>query len=141
MNVLLDYINELNWLAVFVAAALAFLTSALWYSQSLFGKRWMKEVGLKMRDINKGNTNATLAVTFVLYLIGAAAVAILLDVLAIDGLVNGALLGALVGIAFVLTSKATSGIFEQKSILYMKIVIVGDIVALMVMGAVLGLLR
>ena len=140
MNVLFDYINELNWLAVVVAALFAFVTSAVWYSQSLFGKKWMKEVGLKQRDLKKSNMNTMMGVSLALYLLIAAAMAVLLNVLVVEGLVNGALLGALVGIAFVLTTKVTSGLFEKKSLGYMEIVIAGDIVVLAVIGATLGAL-
>lgn len=48
-------ISTLNWLAVVVAAALAFVLGDLWYSPLLFGKAWMRENNLSEEDLKKGS--------------------------------------------------------------------------------------
>lgn len=53
MEVLLDHISTLNWLAVVVATLLAFAVGAVWYTPALFGKAWMKSIGLKESDTKK----------------------------------------------------------------------------------------
>ena len=42
MEVLMDYVEQLNWVAVLVSAAAAFAVGAIWFSQAVFGKAWMK---------------------------------------------------------------------------------------------------
>ena len=38
--------QNLNWLAIIVAAVSAFILGGLWYSPLMFAKRWMKETGI-----------------------------------------------------------------------------------------------
>lgn len=55
MDVLIDYVKQLNWLAVVLAAAAAFVVGFIWYSRGVFGKAWMKSAGLKEKDISSGD--------------------------------------------------------------------------------------
>lgn len=50
---------ETNWIAVFVAAASAMVIGFIWYGP-LFGKTWMKLVGLSKSDIDKDAKNMPL---------------------------------------------------------------------------------
>ena len=43
-------IYSVNWLAVLVGAIAAYALGALWYSPKMFGKKWMKSVGLDEND-------------------------------------------------------------------------------------------
>ncbi|MBL4694183.1 DUF1761 domain-containing protein [Candidatus Gracilibacteria bacterium] len=48
---------EVNYLALLVASAAAFVAGALWYSPMLFGKAWMKETGITAADAKKNCKN------------------------------------------------------------------------------------
>lgn len=47
--------TQLNYLAIFITAALAMVIGALWFSELLFGKLWMVLVGKKMEDLQKSS--------------------------------------------------------------------------------------
>lgn len=141
MDVLIDYLNQLNWVAVLAAAVASFATGAIWYSQAVFGKQWMKGAGLSKKDVENPDMVKTMGGGAVTVLLTSVALAVVFDVLALTGLVNGALLGALVALGFIVTNKVMHNLFEMKSNNYILITAAGDVVALAVMGAVLGLLR
>lgn len=141
MDVLMDYVNQLNWVAVIVAAVAAFAAGAVWYSNGVFGKRWQKGAGLSDKDLKSASMGKSMGGGFVVTLISAVALAVTFDVLALEGAVDGALLGALVALGFVVTNKVMHSLFELKSNDYILVTGAGDVVALAVMGAVLGLLR
>ena len=44
MEVFIDYLNEVNWIAVLVAAFAAFFVGSIWYMKQTFGKRWQKRL-------------------------------------------------------------------------------------------------
>lgn len=141
MEVLMDYVSELNWLAVLAGTVAAFVVGAVWYSQAVFGKQWMKGAGLTEKETKNADMVTPMVGGVVTTLISTIGLAVLFDVLALEGVLNGALLGAMVAVAFVVTNKVMHNLFEQKPSDYMLITISGDIVALAVAGAVLALLR
>lgn len=139
MDVLMDYVQDLNWVAVVVAALAAFAVGAVWYSEGVFGKAWMKAAGLKKEDAKKGNMPLIMGVSLVTVVVTSTALAVLFDVLALEGVVNGALLGALAAVGFIVSNKTMHSLFEQKPNDYLWITGLGDVVSLAVMGGVLGL--
>ncbi len=141
MDVLIDYLNQLNWLAVLAGAVAAFATGALWYSKALFLEPWMKGAKLTKKDVENPNMLKTMGGGFVSVFVSAVALAIVYDVLALDGVVDGLLLGVLVALGFVVSNKLMHTLFEMKPNSYILVTSAGDVVALGVMGAVLGLLR
>jgi hypothetical protein len=48
-------IQNLNWLAIIVAAISTFILGGLWYSPLMFVKRWMKETGITEEDTKHTN--------------------------------------------------------------------------------------
>jgi hypothetical protein len=141
MDVLMDYVNQLNWVAVLAAAAASFAVGAIWYSQAVFGKQWMKGAGLSQKDVQNPDMVKTMGGGAVTTLLTAVALAVVFDVLALEGVVDGALLGGLAALGFIVTNKVMHTLFENKSTEYILITTVGDVVSLAVMGGVLGLLR
>jgi hypothetical protein len=49
---------DINWLAVIVAAAINMIVGALWYSNRLVAREWMKLVGKKAEDMDKMRSQA-----------------------------------------------------------------------------------
>ena len=50
----------LGWLGIVIAAAFSFLFGMLWYGP-LFGKNWMKLVGIKKEDMKMENPGLTMS--------------------------------------------------------------------------------
>ncbi|MFA9201967.1 MAG: DUF1761 domain-containing protein [Candidatus Nanopelagicaceae bacterium] len=100
MQVLLDYINELNWLAVVVASMAAFASGAVWYAEPVFGKIWMKMVGLTRKDTEKANMPKTMGLSFLATIVSAMAIGVLVQVLDLSTALQGASLGIMVAVGW-----------------------------------------
>jgi hypothetical protein len=70
--------EQINILAVIVAAASAFLLGGLWYSPLLFGKIWAREAGISLDQPKITPTPILFAVSFLFSLIAAAVFALFL---------------------------------------------------------------
>lgn len=142
MDVLVDYLEQLNWVAVLLAGVACFAVNAVWYSKLALGKPWQKAVGLKDKDLkNNKNMNVVLLTAAITIAISTAALAVLIDVLHLSGFTNGAMLGALVAGGFLVTNSGMHKLFEQRPATHFLVTAVGDVVALSVTGGVLALFR
>ena len=138
MEVLLDNISSLNWLAVIAATLVAFVVGAVWYTPALFGKAWMKATGLKESDLKKAGMAQPIILTLAGTLVTAVAMGVLLQVLALTSLWQGATFGILIALAFLATNKVMQAQFELRPLSYNVITTAADVVALGLMGAILA---
>ncbi len=138
MQVLFDYIYELNWIAIVIATAAGFAVNAAWYSDTLFGKQWKKSIGLKKKDEKKPGFELILVLSFITTLITSAGLAVLIDVLNVSGALNGVLLGVLVAFAFIVTTCGMHELFERRPFTHFAVTSVGNILTLAAIGAILA---
>jgi hypothetical protein len=127
----------INWLAVLVAGISAFLLGGVWYSRALFGKAWMKENGLSPEQIQKGNKGKIFGWAFVLSLVMAANLGMFLG----DPTYKwnaGLLYGFLTGV-WIFCGIAIVALFEQKSSRYIFINGGYMLLALTLMGGIIGI--
>ncbi len=128
--------STINWLAVLVAGISAFVIGGVWYSPALFGKAWMSENRLTTEDVQRGNKAKIFGWTLVLSLIMAANLAMFLNTPDID-LSKGIFYGFLTGV-WIFCGIAIVALFELKSARYIFINGGYMLVALTLMGAILG---
>lgn len=135
-------ISTINWLAVLVAGLSAFVVGGIWYSPGLFGKAWMKDSSLSEEDIKLGNKGKIFGFTALLSLVMAANLAMfLVDTPQMKTDVSwGATAGFLAGI-WAFCAIAIHSLFELKSWRYIFINGGYSVVALVLMGAIIGLWR
>lgn len=138
MDILLDYVYELNWLTVIVAACVGMLIGAAWYSDSLFGKPWLKATKLSKKDTEKPAVSVGLAIALFTLLLTAAAMGVLIAVLQLTSAQDGVLFGVLVATGFLVTNNGMHKLFEQRPFTLFAITAVGDILTLSAMGAILA---
>ncbi len=138
MEILFDYIYQINWFAVVVAAAVAMLINAAWYSPGLFGREFLKSAGLKKKDTTKPGVDVALVISFITLVITTAALAVLLDVLELRGAYNGMLLGVLVGFAFLVMNNGMHKLYEQRPFTLFIVTAVGDLLTMAAIGAILA---
>ena len=55
---------NINWLAVLAASVVGFAVGFLWYGP-LFGKAWLKSVGLSEEDTQNGHMGKIFGISFV----------------------------------------------------------------------------
>lgn len=139
----------INWLAVLVAGISAFVLGGVWYSPLLFGKAWMKENNFTENDVKKGNAAKIYGWSFLLSLIMAANLGMYLvdspstcpaDCAQRTDLAWGAAAGFLSGL-WPFCGLAMVCLFEQRSARYIFINGGFLLVALTLMGAIIGLWR
>lgn len=141
--------NSINWLAVLVAGISAFVLGGVWYSPALFGKAWMTENKLSVDDVKRGNMGKIFGWSFVLSLIMAANLGMFLT----DSPATcvgecatkvdvgwGTAAGFLAGV-WVFCGIAIVALFEHKTARYIFINGGYTVVALTLMGAIIGLWR
>lgn len=131
--------SNINWLAVLVAGISAFVIGGIWYSPGLFGKAWMKQNSLTEDDIKRSNKGRTFGWSFILILIMSVNLAMFLADPKTD-FVWGMAAGFLAGI-WVFCGIAVTSMFELRSWKYVFINGGYQIVALTIMGGIIGVWR
>ncbi len=104
---------EINWLAVFAAAASSFVLGGVWYS-ALFARQWQTAAGLSDEQIKSGNMALIFGGSFVLALVASASFAVFLGS-EIDPM-TGALYGLTAGLCWVTASFGINYLFERKNL-------------------------
>lgn len=128
--------NVINYWAILVSALSTFLIGGLWYSPAVFGKAWMRENGFTEEELKKGNMAKIFGLTFVLALIAAINLAMFLGPDVNIGM--GAFYGFLAGFGWVAMFIGTHYLFERKSFKLFLINAGYSVVALTVMGVIIG---
>ena len=111
-------IGSLNYLAIIVGIIINQALGAAWYSA--LGKPWMAGVGLTMEDLEamKGTARqwypyVVAAVSALVFTLGLALV---IQGMGAEDVVDGLILGLLAAIGFIATSYATTYSFEGRSL-------------------------
>jgi len=111
-----DFLSQVNWLALLVAAVAYFILGALWYSKALFGTRWAGLVKLDTTnpDLKKGMGGMMIS-TFVLILVICFGLeTLIVKINFARELTYGIKLGLLTGLAFATTAVSISYVYENK---------------------------
>ncbi|MEK6304534.1 MAG: DUF1761 domain-containing protein [Acidobacteriota bacterium] len=130
---------HINFLAVVVAAVVAFLIGGLWYSPLLFAKHWVKAHGYteeQVAEMQKGAAKAY-TVTLVCQFLIALAIAVLVGYIHMERCVQGLKLGLLIWAGFALPLGLMAHMFSQKRIGVLCIDTAYQLVYLVLMGAIL----
>jgi len=105
--------SQLNFLAILVAVIINQVLGAFWYSV-LFGKAWMKEVGINEKDINKKEATKGFILALVFAIIAFMVIALIIQYTGADSLSKGIIIGILLGI-LVAVPMATNYTYENRS--------------------------
>ncbi|MBK7871645.1 MAG: DUF1761 domain-containing protein [Saprospiraceae bacterium] len=132
--------STINWLAVIVAAISSFLIGGLWYSPMLFAKPWMKANGFTEEDLKGANMGKVFGLSFLWALVMSANLAMFLNDPKTDA-AFGAFAGFAAGFGWVAMGFFIVGLFERRSTGWMLINGAYMVVALTVMGLILGAWR
>ncbi|ANQ48012.1 DUF1761 domain-containing protein [Flammeovirga sp. MY04] len=130
--------ENINFLAVFVAAIAAFILGAIWYS-AIFGKAWQKELGFTDEYLQKANMPLVFGSSFVLMLITSFGLAMFNahSGQSLDATL-GAFHGLMVGLMFVGTSMGINYLYQRRSIKLWLIDAGYQILFLTIEGAIIG---
>ena len=131
---------KVNIWSVILAGFSYLILGALWYSPLLFGKQWMALNGFTDKDLktNKPMWMITL-LTFLSACVASFVISMVLGPRSSAGF--GAIIGASIAIFWVATSKLTSVLFENQPVRLYFLHASFDLVAFMLMGAIVGFWR
>ncbi|HNP55036.1 MAG TPA: DUF1761 domain-containing protein [Ferruginibacter sp.] len=112
-----SFLNNINWLAVFVAALAYFFLGAIWYSKLLFANRWIAllKIDVNAPDAKKGVAPIMIGSLICMFLISTG-LAILVDRMDLVGWQSGLKLGALTGVGFSAMSISINYLYEKKPV-------------------------
>jgi hypothetical protein len=127
---------DLNWVAIIVAAIIPMVLGALWYSPILFADPWMRAVGRTREEL--GDASLGYLLSAIAALVSAYVLARIVKWAEVDDLWNGALLGVFVWAGFVATVLAVTTFFAGRPRTLWLINAGYQLVALVLMGALLG---
>jgi len=131
----MDPAPAINWLAVFAAAASAFIIGGLWYGP-LFGKAWMHANGYTEEDLAKRSMPLVFGISFLLML--AAAVNLAMFIGPEATLAFATMAGLAAGLGWVATFLGVIYLFEKRPAALWLVNGGYSVVALTAMGAILG---
>jgi len=127
--------ENINWLSVIVAAISSFFIGGIWYGP-IFGKSWMTDFGFTEEDLKKRGIPKTFGLSLLLSFIAALVLEFFIG--ADTDLIFGAMAGFFAGFGWVATFLGILYLFEMKSYQAYLINAGYCIVALTVMGIILG---
>jgi hypothetical protein len=132
---------SVSWLAIFLATLAAMVIGSIWYGP-LFGKQWMKAVGLKKKDV-QGDSWLPMVAMVGLALAQAVILAHFIAYASnfyfdFDGWVVGALTGLWAFAGFVAPVLISNTMFSKGSTELLKINLSNQFVTLLVIGVILG---
>lgn len=112
----MEYLHYIDFLAVTVAAVVAFALGAVWYSPLLFAKQWMAFNGYGPEHVKAMQANAkrTYGVSFVCQLVIATALALLLAITHITALSAGIKLALVCWLGFALSLGLIANVYSDK---------------------------
>jgi len=128
---------QVNYLAVGAAAVATFILGAVWYI--VFQDSWIALTGVTEAKLKASGGNvSSFAVSFITYLIGAYAMALLFKSMQISTLRTGAMTGALIGAALIGGNIFTNNAYEMKPVALSVLNAGFSAVSCAAMGAILG---
>jgi len=129
-----------NYLAILVAAVVAFLIGGLWYSPLLFAKQWMAAHAHTPEDVAKLKADAprAYAISLVAFLVMAAILQLVLNHLGAQNWRAGVLWAAHIWLGFAATIGLMANVYSGKKFSVFVIDTGYQLVYLIAMGAILG---
>lgn len=129
-----------NLLAVLVAGVVAFGLGALWYSPVLFARQWVRANGFEnvSREEMQRGVGRAYGVSLAAFLVMALALAIFIGRIGITFWLGGLKAGLLAWLGFVATTGLVANMYSRRPIAGWYIDAGYYLVALAVMGAIIG---
>jgi uncharacterized membrane protein len=99
----------LNYLSIFISSVAVFALGFVWYLPAVFGNTWLEAIGKRQEDLE--SPAIPLIYSFVANLIMASVMQWLMVYTGCRGIMNGALLGLLLGAGLIATSMCSDYLF------------------------------
>ncbi|MBN3561156.1 DUF1761 domain-containing protein [Aliamphritea spongicola] len=132
-------LQNLNYMAVAIAAIASYVLGFAWYHWAVFGEAWAKALGLTKEEAdNTEGLGGAFVISLISGLLKAVCIALLMAAANISGLLSGALFGVLISAVFIVLSLGYYNSFARVPSKLTLINSAHGVVELAVMGAVIG---
>ncbi len=136
-----EALGDINYLGVIAAAVASFVLGFGWYHWSVFGERWVGLVGMTREE---ADSTEGLGEVLVLAVVGsflaAGFLAAVMSATGTDGVVDGAIFGAIAAVALRYTSLLYHNGFARRPRMLTTIDGAHGIAQLALMGAIIGVI-
>jgi hypothetical protein len=129
-------LGSMNWLAVLVAAVVGFIIGIVYYARPVMGQRWAASAGVELGSGSPPVT--TVVVSALTVLLTAVALGVLISATGAVTVGDGAALGLICWLGFVLTWRLSGALFEHRPLRAVGINLLQELIAMVVMGAIIG---
>ena len=136
------FFTNVNLVVVVIASVISTLISFIWYSPWFLGKPWMKAMKYTPESITEKNTKnmwKTYVFSFVSSFVMAFAVAVVLNSVFVSGISGLVLVGVVLSVGFIATTKFNDVIFASESLILFSINTGYQVVSVVVMSLIIGL--
>lgn len=127
----------INLFAIIVCVIIYWVLGAIWFSPKVFGKKWSEALGKNLEDLGPDLKQGL--GSLITAIIATSILAFLLELIGTYDAFTGFLVGLLIGVGFIFTVDLYDVLFEQKSVIAFIFDIGYHIVALMIIGIILGI--
>ena len=132
---------EVNTFTVAIVGILHMALGYLWYAPSMFGRQWMRGAGIsadQMTELQSHGVKRSALLALFSSLTTAYVLAVIIGIMGFTGLAYGAVTGLLVWAGFLATSQLGPVLWEGRPMSLFAVNAGYHLVALVLMGAVLG---
>lgn len=137
----IEALQNLNYIAVAIATISSYVLGFTWYHWAVFGEAWAKSLGITKEEAD--NTEG-LGGAFTMSLLSgfakALCIAVLMAVINISGVINGAVFGLVMASVFIFTSLGYYNGFARTSSKLTLINSAHSVTELILIGAIIGAL-
>jgi hypothetical protein len=131
-----DYVSDLNWLAILVAAAAWFVFSSIWYSLPPLSDAWQRAAKV---TAGEGPPLVMLLIpTFIGYFVTSIVIALLATAIGATDWTDGITLGVVLGVGFGVVGALVSQLYEQKGASYWLINGVNAVIAYSIVAVIVS---
>ena len=112
----LDVISEISYWPVVLAVLANFILGFVWYAPSVFGKQWMKAVGLKAKDMKDNKDMGTTYMAMLVFsFLSNSTLAIMMMLMGVTAAFYCLLTGLIIGFFFTFAYMLNTNAFEKRS--------------------------
>src|SRR3989344_2984814 len=133
---------DVNFFEIVVSAVVIMIIGMIWYSKSLFGRVWMRSIGMSEKDIKKAKSNgmaSSMIIAFVAALVMSFVLAHVVAYTDASNVIEGAVSGFWVWLGFIATTMINRVLWEKASWTSYLINAGYYLIALLVVGSMLVL--
>ncbi len=133
--------EQINILPIIVSSLVSFGIGSLWYSPFLFGKEWMEGRHIDPQSIKEFGVIKSYVIQFIFSVITFSALAFLISMAEVRTSTDGAFLGLLAWLGFILPTSLSALIWKRDNFTLFLIDVVNNLVVLTIGGAIIGAWR